>query len=554
MKMGSWKYQPSSRPAAWGRGKNAATRFYRPAVLFIFFGLTVTLSVRTQEAPPEPEDPEVATSLETFSRVYQAVETHYVDPVHPDAAILDGAIRGLLSALDPFSSFFDPDQFQQLRQQQRGKSKGFGSILYVQSGKLVILQTFEGSPTWRAGLGPGDEIVEINGKRVDRLPLRDLVQLLQRSRSQRVRLGIVQSGKILAKNFVLDPAEVSPPSVNLALRLSGEVGYVHLQGFDTRTPQELGGTLRELGADILKGLIMDLRGNRGGVLDSAVKVAGMFLPAGEPVVTLRGRAVPEKTFSTPVPNPHYDFPVVVLVNGESASAAEIVAGALQDHDRAVILGEPSFGKATVQTVLPLSDQMGMALTTAEYLTPSGRSLQRPLGPHRVTGGGSHGQAEPGGGIIPDVNAASWQLDSWTQFLERRTVMINFAQYYLTAWGDVTEDFEVTEKVMERFRDFLKRARIRIPKSAWKKNQAYLKARIQVELLNLTVGLRKGDEAQARHDPLVQKAVEVLSRLGALTGRRPGRGAATKRKSPEFSPPDRVRSPHSRRKLHGTIGS
>ena len=239
------------------------------------------LSGRSQEVSTEPEAPEVAASLETFSRVYQAVEAHYVDPVNPDAAILDGAIRGMLTALDPFSSFFDPDQFQQLREQQRGKSKGFGSILYVQSGKLVILQTFEGSPTWRAGLGPGDEIVEINGKRVDQLPLRDLVQLLRSSRSQRVRLGIVPSGKILSKNFVLDPAEVCPPSVDLAFRLSPGVGYVHLKGFDTRTSQELGVILRELGADKLKGLIMDLRGNRGGVLDAAVKVAGIFLPAGE---------------------------------------------------------------------------------------------------------------------------------------------------------------------------------------------------------------------------------------------------------------------------------
>ena len=491
---------------------------YRPAVLLIFFWLTVFHSGWTQEVSTEPEAPEVEAGLETFSRVYQVVEAHYVDPINPDAAILDGAIRGMLTALDPFSSFFDPDQFQQLRQQQRGKSKGFGSILYVQSGKLVILQTFEGSPTWRAGLGPGDEIVEINGKRVDQLPLQDLVHLLQSSRSHRVHLGIVPSGKILSKNIVLDPAEVSPPSVDLAFRLSQGVGYVHLKGFDTRTPQELGGILRELGADLLKGLIMDLRGNRGGLLDAAVKVAGIFLPAGEQVVSMRGRAVPEKIFSTPVPNPHYNFPVVVLVNGDSASAAEIVAGALQDHSRAVILGERSFGKATVQSVLPLSDGMGMALTTAEYLTPSGRSLQRPLGTDWATGGSSYGQAEPeGGGIVPDVTAKSWQLDSWTQFLKRRTVIVNFAQYYLAAWGGVKEDFEVSEKVMERFRDFLKRAGIRIPKSSWKNNRAYLKARIQVELFNLTVGLRKGDEVQARHDPLVQKAVEVLS-LGGGTPR------------------------------------
>ena len=488
--------------------------------------LVVLHPIATSSA--ETEDEEVAAALEAFSRVYQVAEANYADPLDPDTAILDGAIRGLLSHLDPFSAFFDPEQFRQLQDQQQGRARGFGSILYVQSGKLLVLQTLEGSPSWRAGLGPGDEIVKINDKRVDRLPLPDLVQLLRQARTGRVRLGVIRPGKILSEEFVLNPARINPPSVDKAFLLSPGVGYLHLNGFDKRTPQEVAQTLREFGPDQLKGVILDLRGNRGGVLDAGVRVAGLFLPSGEKVVTMRGRAIPEKEFSTPVPNPYFTFPLIVMTNGETASAAEIVAGALQDHDRAVVVGESSFGKATLQSVTPLSEGMGIALTTAAYFTPSGRSIQRPL---RSSGGElldfsvANGGAEAlsfyslggrplagGGGIIPDVEAHSWQLDAWARFLERNTVIVNFAQFYLGIRGGVNEEFEVTDGVMERFANYLRNAGIRVPPDAWEYNQQYLRVRIQSKLFNLTLGLAKGDEVQVRHDPQVRKAREVLPRV------------------------------------------
>ena len=508
-----------------------------PLLLFCYF-LVVVHPVAASSA--EFQDEDVAAALEAFSRVYQVAEANYADPLDPDAAILDGAIRGLLRRLDPFSAFFDPEQYRQLQDQQQGRARGFGSILYVQSGKLLVLQTLEGSPSWRAGLGPGDEIVKINDKRVDLLPLPDLVQLLRQARTSRAQLSVVRPGKILPEEFILDPAEINPPSVDKAFLLSPGVAYLHLRGFDRRTPQEVAQSLRDLGDSSMKGLILDLRGNRGGGLDSGVRVAGLFLPGGKTVVTMRGRSIPEKEFSTPVPNPYYTFPLVVMTNGETASAAEIVAGALQDQDRAVVVGESSFGKAAVQSVMPLSEGMGIALTTAAYFTPSGRSIQRPLkssggelldfsmvngGAMANAGAVANGGADDlsfrsrggrplagGGGIIPDLVAQGWQLTLWTRFLERNTVFVNFAQFYLTIRGSVKEEFEVTDAVMEQFNDYLRNVGILVPADAWESDQQYLRMRIKNELFNLVFGLEKGDEVEVRNDPQVLKAQEVLPRV------------------------------------------
>ncbi len=523
----------------------ASSFLYRPVlfrfvlfcpVLFclILLGLVGPCWGQSPQDAPSGQDADSRASLETFSRVYQVVEAHYADPVDPDAAILDGAVRGMLSALDPFSAFFDPEQFRQLQEQQTGKVRGFGSILYVQSGKLVVLQTLEDSPSRRAGLGPGDEIVEINGRRVANLPLPDLVQLLRGARNARVALEVVPSGQILASEFILYPAEISPPSVDSAFLLEPGVAYVRVKNFDIRTPQQLRAKLHDLGSASLKGLVLDLRGNRGGVLEAGVEVASLFLTAGESIVRLRGRTLEEQTFSAPVPNPSYDIPLAVLIDRQTASAAEIVAGALQDHDRAVLVGQPSFGKAAVQSVLPLSDGMGIALTTAEYLTPVGRSIQRPFPtytsaakktPAKIKGEGGIFRSdrgrpltvkgETGGGIQPDVRAAAPRLDPWTRFLDQSTTFVNFAQHYLQNWDVGGEEFEIPAEGMERFQAFLMGVGIKIPLGSWETNQAYMKMRIKSELFNLTLGLEKGDEVLLRADPVVRKAQELLPKVGEI---------------------------------------
>jgi len=465
-----------------------------------------------------------------FTKIYGLLEEHYAEPLDPDRTIFDGGIRGMLSILDPFSAFFDPAQFEQLREQTRGKVRGFGSILYVQPGKVMVLQTAEGSPSRRAGLGPGDEIVEVNGQRLDRLDLQGLVELLSRARTQRVRLGVVRPGRVVAQDFELNPADVDMPTVDRAFIFSPGIGYLHISGFDQKTPHEARAALGRLGAEKLNGLLVDLRDNPGGVLESAVGVASIFLPEDIPVITVRGRAFPEKVYRTRVTTARYDLPLITLVNRNTASAAEVLAAALQEHDRALVVGEPTFGKGVIETVTALSEKTGLALTTAQYFTPSRRSLQRPLAgtalavpekslpsaggtPEFRTLGGRIVSA--GGGVAPDFPVSARSLDPWLIFLEQRGIFTNFASHFLTVNRAVTQTFEPDAKVLADFRSYVDRRRIRVPVEYWNQDQDYLKLRIQAELFNLVYGLATGEEVEVRADPQVQKAARLFPEIPRL---------------------------------------
>jgi len=478
-----------------------------------------------------PLQDEVTREALRFTQVYTAVKENFVELVDPDRAIFDGGIRGLLAALDPFSAFFDRDQFAMLQQQVRGEARGFGSILYVQPGKILILQTREGSPSWRAGLGPGDEIVEVNGQRVNRLDLKSLIELLQQARSEPVRLGVIRPGKVVAEDFELNPVNVPLPSVDKAFLLSPTILYVHLASFEQKTPPELVEVVNRLGGNRLRGLLLDLRDNRGGVVEAAVRVASLFLRPDQPVLTLRGRTVPEKTFRTLPTDSRFDLPLVVLVNGNTASAAEVVAAAMQEHDRAVIAGEATFGKGVIETVMPLSEQTGLALTTAQYFTASGRSLQRALpgtafdladgsaGTH--TGGSASFKTRngrplaAGGGVQPDVEIPSRTLNPWLVFLNQRGAFTDFAQEYLASRGRVEPSFEPDAKVLEEFRQFLHRSRIRTPEPYWKESQPYLALRVKTEIFALVFGLARAEEVETRADPQVQQAARLFSKIPQL---------------------------------------
>lgn len=482
---------------------------------------------------PQNEVPsdDVTAEVLKFTRVYGVIADNYVDAVDPDQTIFNGGIRGMLTALDPFSSFFDPDQFEQLKQFTQGKARGFGSVLYVQPGKILILQTAEGSPSFRAGLGPGDEIVSVNGTRIDLLDLRSLVELLQRARSQTAQLGVIRPGSIVPQNFELNPAEIPMPSVDKAFLLKPGMAYLHLTGFDMKTPQEVSDAIQKLGGTGLKGLLLDLRDNRGGVVDSAVGLASLFLKPDLLVLTQRGRSMPEKSYRTSAAPTHFDCPMVTLVNATTASAAEVFVAALQEHDRALIAGEPTYGKGVVESVAPLSGGTGLALTTAQYFTPSGRSIQRPIPgtaleiPEKGLAT-SHDPASTfktdngrtvaaGGGIIPDLVLPTTSRDPWVTFLNQRGAFTGFASQFLTVHGKVTQDFEPGDEVLQSFRDFLERQRVRVPEEYWGVDQDYLKLRIKTEIFNLVFGLAVGDEVETRGDPQVEQAAALFTKIPGL---------------------------------------
>ncbi|PYT15617.1 MAG: S41 family peptidase, partial [Acidobacteria bacterium] len=326
-------------------------------------------------AATSPDDP-VSQSLKSFTKVYDAVEQNFADAVKPDKAVYKGAIPGMLRTLDPHSTFFDPREYQLLREDQRGHYFGVGMQVGPRGGKTIVMMPFAGSPAYKAGLRPGDVILEVNDKKTDSLSTTEIADLLKGPRGTHVQVVVGREGvdKPLAFNIVRD--EIPRFSVPNAFWIRPGIAYVDIQQFNENTSKELNEKLKKLGEKDIRGLILDLRGNPGGLLNEGVEVAGHFLKRNELVVSHRGRAQPNKNYFAHSDNGGKEYPVVVLVNRLSASAAEIVSGALQDHDRAWVLGENTFGKGLVQTVFPLSDNTGLALTTAHYYTPSVRLIQR----------------------------------------------------------------------------------------------------------------------------------------------------------------------------------
>jgi carboxyl-terminal processing protease len=503
------------------------TRSLKTVVLAAIAALALGASAFAQGAPPSDD---VTQESLKFARVYALAEKNYADAVHPDATILEGGIRSMLATLDPFSAFLDADQFALLKQQTQGRAVGFGTVLYVTPGKIVVLEAAEQSPAWRAGLGPGDEIVEVNGERVALLDFRSLVELLQQARAHPVTLGIVHPGKVLPVNVKLNPAEVALPTVDIAFLLEPGVAYLHLSSFEAKTPQEVLDAVNRLGGANLKGLLLDLRGNHGGVVDSAVAMVSLFLPPGDTVLTMKGRVQAAKTYATVQTPALFTMPIVVLVNGETASAAEIAAAALEEHDRALIAGSPTFGKGLVQQITSLDEKMGLALITAQYFTPSGRSIQRPLpgtalDDPQLAGRGAPNSSEfhtdngrplvGGGAITPDVEIPAPTLDPWVQFLDQRGIFDTYAADYLTRHGRVNRTFEPDGATLDDFRSYLQRGNIRTPEEFWNQDRAYLKLRIETEVINQMFGLSAGNEVQTRGDPQVQKASALLPQVPEL---------------------------------------
>jgi carboxyl-terminal processing protease len=514
----------------------------RKVVLLLFVLLGASCLFAQSEAPRD----EVTENALQFTQIYSVVERNYMDRLDADRTILNGAVRGMLSTLDPFSAFFDRDQFELLQQQARGQALGFGSVLYVTPGKVLILETAQGSPSWRAGLGPGDEIVEINGTRVNRLDFNSLVELLQRAKSQPVRLGVVRAGKVAPEDFHLKPAEVALPTVDKSFVLEPGIGYIHLTAFESKTPQEIVDAIKQLettgnsatgdSPSSLRGILLDLRDNHGGMVEAALGVASLFLKPDSLVLTVHGRTQPEKSYRTHPAPYQFDQPLVLLVNSNTASAAEVLAAALQEHDRALIAGEPTFGKGVVEHVIGLSEKMGLALTAAQYFTPCGRSLQRPLPGTALaqevaeqTGRENTPVASAssvfhtddgrpvtaGGGITPDVPISSHTSDPWVTFLNQRGIFTSFASEYLTLRGKVSKSFEPDAQVLDGFKDFLGRRGLRAPEEYWGDDQPYLKVRIKTELFNLVYGLAFGEEIETRADPQVQKAATLFPRIAQL---------------------------------------
>lgn len=462
------------------------------------------------------------SQMKSLIETYATVEENAADPVSSQQAFYQGAIPGLLRRLDPHSIFFDPGQFEQLQKLETSTQKGFGTVVSLLPGRVIVLQTLPGTPSAKAGLAPGDEILGINGYEIARLDTEQLQQLLGEARQHQAELFVKRPGTSRILRFVMNPAELQTPSVERAFFVAAGIGYIRVGSFEESTPQLIKEAIEKLGGAQLKGLVLDLRNNPGGLLTAAVDTASLFLKPGLPIVTVRGRNVPEHTEKVKASATPYEFNLAILVNEKTASASEIVTGAMQDHDRATVLGVPSYGKGLVQSVFPLSEGTGLALTTALYYTPSGRSIQKPLDatqfeladttahPNKakefhtdkgrvVTGGG---------GIQPDVVVYPAAMNRLRMVLEASASFPNYATEYL-AHHEVTNEFEVTPEMVDQFKAWLSERGIQPGVAEWSAEREFVENRLKTEIFNQALGVAKGDEVEAQRDPVIRKAIEVL---------------------------------------------
>ncbi len=523
-----------------------ATRTRRSLFSLILFlaisalvGSLVNGRVNAQSAGDEST---MRDSLHDFTNVYSIVEKNYATPMDQDEidkAIYDGAIPGMLHELDPHSNFYDPKAYAQMREDNQGHYYGVGMSIQqmpTPDGKFVIVVNapFEGTPSFKAGIKPGDIINQIEGKSTEGMTTADVASHLKGPLGTHVQVTMLREGADKPLVFDLVRDNIPHPTVDLAFLVKPGIGYVHIESFSSETTShEFEQALKNMGA--LKGLILDLRGNPGGLLPEAVNISGDFLKKGQIVVSQHGRSYPDQVYRVDHTSNLTDFPVVVLVNRNTASAAEIVSGALQDHDRALIVGETTFGKGLVQTVFNLSDGTGLALTTYHYYTPSGRLIQRDYNglslydyfflrksaPEpdkegrevKLTDSGR--TVYGGGGITPDEKYASTKLTHFEVTLLQHSAIFNFTKHYFAVHKSIPEGFDVDDAVVAEFKQFLKSKSIDYTDADFSGSLDWVKVNIKSSLYKTQFGQTRGMEVTAAWDPEVNKAITYLPEAQAL---------------------------------------
>lgn len=364
--------------------------------------------------------------LKILADVLAIVEKNYVEPVDIKKAI-HGAIQGMLESLDPHTTFMTPEVYKEMQTETRGSFGGLGFEITIRDKVLTVVAPIEDTPAWRAGIQSGDQILRVDGKSTKDISLMEAVRMMRGPQGTQVTITIMRSGFTEPTDISLTRAIIPIRTIRSKMLEEG-YGYIRINQFIEKTHVDLKATLEKMEEKegTLKGLVLDLRNNPGGLLDQAVKVSDEFLESGLIVYT-EGRVEGQKMkFFTQAKEKKHDYPMIVLVNAGSASASEIVAGALQDHGRAVILGSQTFGKGSVQTIIPLEDGSAIRLTTARYYTPKGRSIQAQ-------------------GITPDITVAD-ATPGGARKATPRIMREKDLEHHLPGEGDKKEPPKVMEKV------------------------------------------------------------------------------------------------------------
>jgi len=511
----------------------------RPSVLLVplFIGLCSLAGGLlgpglTRVAAAAPED-DVKSSIKSFTRVYEAVEENSADKPTADKAIYKGAIPGMLRTLDPHSNFFDPKDFASLRDDQRGHYFGVGMQVGPRNGKTIVIAPFGGSPAYKAGLRPGDIILEVNEKRTDNLTTSEIADMLKGPKGTKVSIMVARDGVDKPITFDIIRDEIPRNSVEEAFWLRPGIAYLEINSFNETTSKEVEDGLKKLGEANIKGLVLDLRSNPGGLLNEGVAVAGRFLRKGEVVVSHRGRASAEKPYLARGSALGENYPMVVLVNAYSASAAEIVAGALQDHDRGLIVGETTFGKGLVQTVYPLQENTGLALTTAHYYTPSNRLIQRDYSNISFLDYyyGKHAEQKNlqdvkmtdigrtvygGGGITPDEKIPSLKANKFQTELLRKYAFFSFtAKYFGSHDPHLPKGWSPDINIENDFHEFLLKQQVSFTEADWTENHEWIRDQLKREMYVTAFSYEDAQKVSVETDPEVNKAIGFMPEAKTL---------------------------------------
>jgi len=492
----------------------------------------------------------VPKQYEAFASALAVVEEHYVGEVDTERLVYQ-AIGGMLQTLDPHSNFMDPRSYAQLRERQEGRYYGLGITINVIDGGITVMSIFEGSPAFRKGLRRGDVIAEISGEDATDMTSDEAVSLLRGPRGSSVNIAIRRAGYEELIDLSVERDEITIRSIQGSFMVDEQTGYVRLRDFSETTGEELEEKLSELDELGMQRLVLDLRDNPGGPLDQAIRVSNAFLPRDDLIVYTRGRVDnSDQDYHARQQSAFTELPVVVLVNRNSASASEIVAGAIQDHDRGLVVGETTFGKALVQSIYRVSHGAGLALTTARYYTPSGRMIQRPWdvafdeyltyslreqqprsylpSDRKYTDSGR--EVYSGGGVEPDYRISGplqgFAPSRFGRLLAGRQEFASFAERFSAA-GDrrireeskgrkyVERGFTVDEGMLDSFKQHVRSRGLTVDEDVFSADLDFIRAMIHLEIDIAVFNLDEARRNLFDKDPQAQYGMTLFEEAQRL---------------------------------------
>jgi carboxyl-terminal processing protease len=490
--------------------------------------------IRARAASPVED---LDKEMKSIAAAFAVVEKNAAEPVSSEKAFFDGAIPGMLHTLDPHSNFVKPDEYREMQRRQRAQYYGVGMAIQTDGSKVVVMEPFQNSPAWHAGLRRGDVISGVDSYNTAGMDSGQVAEKLRGPKGTPVKVSVTREGATEPYTVTITRGGIETSVVD-GFWVKPGIAFLNVATFEAQNvSRDAEAALSRMGEQNVNGLILDLRNNLGGLVSEAVSLAGRFLRNQQTVVSHRGRAEQEQIFRAKANPLAQKYPIVVLVNGNSASASEIVSGALQDHDRAWIMGQTTFGKGLVQQQILLSEGAALLLTIAHYYTPSGRLIQRDYSKgsffdyyynRKETDPANNKDVKPtdsgrkmygGGGITPDEKSPATKLTIFQRRMGPQGGVNWYYRFANTYFGDkkpvVPQGWQPEDAVVDRFKEFLKSKQVNFTDAEFDQNRDWVRRQIRWEFYYRAFDKNAAERAKWADDPEVLKAIESLPKAQNL---------------------------------------